>query len=189
LTGAPSHHVGGLVRGPEPIDKRKSIIWAGRFGIRQICWHRIRRFRDRRLHDRGSIAQSAPPGSSLLSPRNGRPLVRDRVRHGTRSSGLVAILVGHSSTIQKSSEILPQWGFRTPPNGRAAGSSISKLGMQLGLDMGGNILKEFWPDLDANSDESTPPKNRTESLDLLVATSCCPSIRGLIPSSPLPPSS
>jgi hypothetical protein len=64
--------------------------------------------------------------------------------------------VGHSSTIQKSSEILPQWGFRTPPNGRAAGSSISKLGMQLGRDMGGNILKEFWPDLERNLGRKHP---------------------------------
>jgi len=30
---------------------------------------------------------------------------------------------------------------------RTAGSAVSKLGMQLGVDMFGNILKEFWPDL------------------------------------------
>ena len=30
---------------------------------------------------------------------------------------------------------------------RSAGSSMSKLGMQIGLDAVGNVLKEFWPDL------------------------------------------
>ena len=30
---------------------------------------------------------------------------------------------------------------------RTARDGISKLGMQLGVDMTGNILKEFWPDL------------------------------------------
>ena len=33
------------------------------------------------------------------------------------------------------------------PDHRSAGSSISKLGMQIGLDALGNVLKEFWPDL------------------------------------------
>ncbi|HXK05346.1 MAG TPA: hypothetical protein VMS37_23280 [Verrucomicrobiae bacterium] len=30
---------------------------------------------------------------------------------------------------------------------RTAGNAVSKLGMQLGVDMFGNVLKEFWPDL------------------------------------------
>ena len=30
---------------------------------------------------------------------------------------------------------------------RTAGKSVSKLGFQIGIDMCGNILKEFWPDL------------------------------------------
>jgi hypothetical protein len=33
------------------------------------------------------------------------------------------------------------------PDHRGAGSSMSKLGMQIGLDAVGNVLKEFWPDL------------------------------------------
>jgi hypothetical protein len=33
------------------------------------------------------------------------------------------------------------------PDHRTAGNAVSKLGMQLGVDMFGNILKEFWPDL------------------------------------------
>ena len=33
------------------------------------------------------------------------------------------------------------------PDQRSAGSSISKLTMQIGVDAVGNILKEFWPDL------------------------------------------
>ncbi len=33
------------------------------------------------------------------------------------------------------------------PDGRDAGDVISKFGIQLGVDMGGNILKEFWPDI------------------------------------------
>jgi hypothetical protein len=32
-------------------------------------------------------------------------------------------------------------------NNRTAGDATSKLGMQLGVDMASNILKEFWPDL------------------------------------------
>jgi hypothetical protein len=31
---------------------------------------------------------------------------------------------------------------------RTAGDAVSKLGMQLGVDMAANILKEFWPDLE-----------------------------------------
>jgi hypothetical protein len=33
------------------------------------------------------------------------------------------------------------------PNQRSAGNAISKLGMQVGVDAIGNVLKEFWPDL------------------------------------------
>lgn len=32
-------------------------------------------------------------------------------------------------------------------NNRTAGDGVSKLGMQLGVDMAANVLKEFWPDL------------------------------------------
>lgn len=32
-------------------------------------------------------------------------------------------------------------------NNRTAGDGVSKLGMQLGVDMASNILKEFWPEL------------------------------------------
>ncbi len=33
------------------------------------------------------------------------------------------------------------------PDGRDVGSAVSKLGTQIGVDMVGNILKEFWPDI------------------------------------------
>jgi len=33
------------------------------------------------------------------------------------------------------------------PDQRAAGSALSKLAMQIGVDAVGNVLKEFWPDL------------------------------------------
>ena len=33
------------------------------------------------------------------------------------------------------------------PEGRDAGDLLSKLGTQIGVDMAGNVLKEFWPDL------------------------------------------
>ncbi len=33
------------------------------------------------------------------------------------------------------------------PDNRTAGNAASKLGIQIGVDMAGNILKEFWPDL------------------------------------------
>jgi hypothetical protein len=34
------------------------------------------------------------------------------------------------------------------PDNRGAGAFASRLGIQLGIDMAGNVLKEFWPDLD-----------------------------------------
>lgn len=34
------------------------------------------------------------------------------------------------------------------PDNRTATSAVSKLGVQLGVDMAANILKEFWPDID-----------------------------------------
>lgn len=33
------------------------------------------------------------------------------------------------------------------PDNRSAGTAVGKLGIQLGVDMTSNILKEFWPDL------------------------------------------
>jgi len=33
------------------------------------------------------------------------------------------------------------------PDNRTAGNAASKLGIQIGVDMAGNVLKEFWPDL------------------------------------------
>ncbi len=33
------------------------------------------------------------------------------------------------------------------PDNRDAASAVSKLGAQIGIDMAGNILKEFWPDI------------------------------------------
>ena len=34
------------------------------------------------------------------------------------------------------------------PENRNATDAVSKLGMQLGVDMAANVLKEFWPDLE-----------------------------------------
>jgi hypothetical protein len=34
------------------------------------------------------------------------------------------------------------------PDNRTARDNAERLGVQLGLDMAGNVLKEFWPDLD-----------------------------------------
>jgi hypothetical protein len=34
------------------------------------------------------------------------------------------------------------------PSNRTAGDTFSRFGVQVGLDMAGNILKEFWPDVD-----------------------------------------
>ena len=34
------------------------------------------------------------------------------------------------------------------PDNRTVGAVASKLGIQLGIDMAGNLLKEFWPDLE-----------------------------------------
>ena len=34
------------------------------------------------------------------------------------------------------------------PDNRTARDNVERLGAQLGLDMAGNILKEFWPDID-----------------------------------------
>jgi hypothetical protein len=39
---------------------------------------------------------------------------------------------------------------------RSAGSSISKLGMQIGVDTVGNVLKEFWPDLRHKFSKKSP---------------------------------
>jgi hypothetical protein len=34
------------------------------------------------------------------------------------------------------------------PNNRTASDAVSKLGVQLGVDMASNVLKEFWPDVE-----------------------------------------
>jgi hypothetical protein len=41
-------------------------------------------------------------------------------------------------------------------NDRDAGDAASKLGMQLGVDMASNILKEFWPDLERKFGRKRP---------------------------------
>ena len=33
------------------------------------------------------------------------------------------------------------------PDGRTAGDNLSRVGVQVGLDIAGNVLKEFWPDI------------------------------------------
>jgi len=42
------------------------------------------------------------------------------------------------------------------PDQRSAGSSISKLAMQIGVDAVGNVLKEFWPDLRHKFSQKSP---------------------------------
>ena len=42
---------------------------------------------------------------------------------------------------------------------RTAGNAVSKLGAQLGVDMFGNILKEFWPDLQRKFRRKPAPRN------------------------------
>jgi hypothetical protein len=42
------------------------------------------------------------------------------------------------------------------PDQRSVGSSISKLAMQIGVDAVGNILKEFWPDLQHKFSKKSP---------------------------------
>ena len=49
-------------------------------------------------------------------------------------------------------------------NNRTASDATSKLGMQLGVDMASNVLKEFWPDLERkfrrkHSHDSAPTKS------------------------------
>jgi hypothetical protein len=45
-------------------------------------------------------------------------------------------------------------------NNRTAGDAVSKLAMQLGVDMAANVLKEFWPDLERSSNERTTRTKR-----------------------------
>ena len=42
---------------------------------------------------------------------------------------------------------------------RTADSAVSKLGVQIGVDMAANILKEFWPEVDRKlrGDNTTTP--------------------------------
>lgn len=42
-------------------------------------------------------------------------------------------------------------------NKRTASDAISGLGVQLGVDMAANVLKEFWPDLQRRFSRKTPP--------------------------------
>ena len=46
------------------------------------------------------------------------------------------------------------------PDNRTATNAISKLGVQLGVDMASNVLKEFWPDI--NRKLSRNPRAGTE---------------------------
>ena len=48
------------------------------------------------------------------------------------------------------------------PDQRSAGSSISKLAMQIGVDAVGNVLKEFWPDLRHKFNKKPPSELTAE---------------------------
>lgn len=51
-------------------------------------------------------------------------------------------------------------------NNRTAADEISKLGMQLGVDMAANILKEFWPDLERKFKRRNHVSSITPSIDV-----------------------
>lgn len=51
-------------------------------------------------------------------------------------------------------------------NNRTAADGISKLGMQLGVDMAANILKEFWPDLERKFKRRPHVSSITPSIDV-----------------------
>jgi len=48
-------------------------------------------------------------------------------------------IVGNSAAVAISTSYYPE--------GRNASDAVSKLGIQVGVDMASNVLKEFWPDL------------------------------------------
>lgn len=45
------------------------------------------------------------------------------------------------------------------PDNRTASNAVSKLGVQLGVDMAANILKEFWPDINRKLSRKTRGKD------------------------------
>ena len=47
---------------------------------------------------------------------------------------------GNSTAVTISTAYYPEW--------RDWSNAASKFGMQIGVDMAGNVLKEFWPDLE-----------------------------------------
>jgi len=68
-------------------------------------------------------------------------------------------IVGNSTAVAISSAYYP--------DGRDVSSAVSKLGSQIGVDMAGNILKEFWPDLRRkfSRDRKKTGSPQPESLD------------------------
>jgi hypothetical protein len=68
-------------------------------------------------------------------------------------------IVGNSTAVAISSAYYP--------DGRDVSSAVSKLGSQIGIDMAGNILKEFWPDLRRkfSRDRKATDPPQPESLD------------------------
>jgi hypothetical protein len=68
-------------------------------------------------------------------------------------------IVGNSTAVAISSAYYP--------DGRDVSSAVSKLGSQIGIDMAGNILKEFWPDLRRkfSRDRRATGSPQPESLD------------------------
>jgi hypothetical protein len=49
------------------------------------------------------------------------------------------------------------------PDNRRAAPAVSKLGMQIGVDAAGNILKEFWPDLSRKLSRRKPSRDAAAS--------------------------
>jgi hypothetical protein len=66
-----------------------------------------------------------------------------------KSSGPTPIRIGLNSITRRSLAIRPRSRFSNAyyQDNRSAANSGTKFGMQIGVDMASNVLKEFWPDV------------------------------------------
>jgi hypothetical protein len=67
-----------------------------------------------------------------------------------RYSGLIAIPAGPGSIYSEimGNSVAVAISNAYYPDNRTAADAVSKLGMQVGVDMAANVLKEFWPEIE-----------------------------------------
>ncbi len=115
---------------------------ARRKGLLSVPRYVIRRFRDRGYDDRSSLScrASLPARDGWSRQASAAGQIFWTHTDSDHAQFNFSGIIGNSTAVAISTAYYP--------DNRTATNAVSKLGVQLAVDMASNILKEFWPDID-----------------------------------------